>query len=300
MSRTESALSPVLRRLGLARQRAEQPNPRASSFPFVSGDTFRAIGEVLLELSETTHRPTLRTGVIFCEARLLSRADIVDSLRGAKTLLAVPSRARVVIHNGDNIAPLPLLRWIRDEIGPVFATNIVDEETGITAIPIGLENVSLKHNGKLHYYLVELDRPTPLEHRTRLVLSSFHTSTNPTIRDVVRQQVVSSGHSHEDSFRKSLEYREQVRRSMFVISPPGNGPDCHRTWEAMYLGAVPVVLSSHLAGSLRAELPIHAVDDYTEFLSLSQKELTALYILTRQKSTERAFAMYWLSQVLEA
>jgi hypothetical protein len=37
-----------------------------------------------------------------------------------------------------------------------------------------------------------------------------------------------------------------------------------------------------------------------EFLSLGQKELIALYILTRQKSTERAFAMNWLSLVLEA
>jgi hypothetical protein len=30
-------------------------------------------------------------------------------------------------------------------------------------------------------------------------------------------------------------------RSQYVLSPPGNGPDCHRTWEALYLGATPIV-----------------------------------------------------------
>ncbi|CAF4612833.1 unnamed protein product, partial [Rotaria socialis] len=28
--------------------------------------------------------------------------------------------------------------------------------------------------------------------------------------------------------------------------PPGGGTDCHRTWETLYMGAVPIVLSSGL------------------------------------------------------
>ena len=28
----------------------------------------------------------------------------------------------------------------------------------------------------------------------------------------------------------------------FVLSPPGHGLDCHRTWEAILLGAIPIVV----------------------------------------------------------
>ena len=40
-------------------------------------------------------------------------------------------------------------------------------------------------------------------------------------------------------------YRKLVLRSKYVLSPPGNGPDCHRTWEALYLGATPIVLKDY-------------------------------------------------------
>jgi hypothetical protein len=45
----------------------------------------------------------------------------------------------------------------------------------------------------------------------------------------------------------------------FCVSPPGNGIDCHRTWEALYLGVIPVVVSS--AGGLLDHLPCIIVDD---------------------------------------
>ena len=38
-------------------------------------------------------------------------------------------------------------------------------------------------------------------------------------------------------------YRQLLLRSKYVLSPPGNGPDCHRTWESIYLGAIPIVLA---------------------------------------------------------
>lgn len=42
------------------------------------------------------------------------------------------------------------------------------------------------------------------------------------------------------------QYYRAIGNSKFVLSPPGNGLDCHRTWEAMLMGAVPVVRSSGL------------------------------------------------------
>jgi len=48
-----------------------------------------------------------------------------------------------------------------------------------------------------------------------------------------------------------------------VICPRGNGVDCHRVWEVLYLGRVPVVERS-IAMSFFKELPILFVDDWSE------------------------------------
>ena len=47
----------------------------------------------------------------------------------------------------------------------------------------------------------------------------------------------------------------------FILSPPGTGIDCHRTWEAVLVGVIPIVLSSTL-NELYYDLPIVVVDTY--------------------------------------
>lgn len=53
---------------------------------------------------------------------------------------------------------------------------------------------------------------------------------------------------------------------MFVISPEGAGIDCHRTWEAILLGCVPVVKKNELS-SLLNRLPVAILDDWSDFNS---------------------------------
>ncbi len=47
------------------------------------------------------------------------------------------------------------------------------------------------------------------------------------------------------------------------LSPSGGGPDCHRTWEALYLDAIPIVWHSTL-DSLYTNLPIIVIKDWSE------------------------------------
>jgi hypothetical protein len=50
---------------------------------------------------------------------------------------------------------------------------------------------------------------------------------------------------------------------MFVVSPEGAGMDCHRTWEALLLGCIPIVKKNALA-RLFTDLPVLLVDDWQE------------------------------------
>lgn len=56
---------------------------------------------------------------------------------------------------------------------------------------------------------------------------------------------------------------ERNRRYPLWLSPRGNGLDCHRTWEALYLDAIPIVWHSTL-DSLYVNLPIIIIHDWKE------------------------------------
>ena len=90
------------------------------------------------------------------------------------------------------------------------------------------------------------------------------------------------------------EFRRRLAESRFVISPPGNGIDCHRTWEAMYHKTVPVIeapynLFQHI------ELPILTVNSYYDFFKMSFDERLSLY----QKITSRGYPALYMDYWIE-
>lgn len=62
--------------------------------------------------------------------------------------------------------------------------------------------------------------------------------------------------ARHQSWRNQAEF-------MFTLSPEGGGMDCHRTWEGLLLGAIPVVRRNALA-PLFADLPVVIVEDWAE------------------------------------
>jgi hypothetical protein len=78
---------------------------------------------------------------------------------------------------------------------------------------------------------------------------------------------------------------------MFVVSPEGVGVDCHRTWEALMLGCVPIVKRNAIC-ALFEKLPVMLVDDWSEvntqtLLAYIQK------LATEQFDYSPLFGEYW-------
>ena len=57
----------------------------------------------------------------------------------------------------------------------------------------------------------------------------------------------------------------------FVVSPHGNGLDCHRTWESLALGSIPIVKTSGI-DSLFDDLPVWIVQDWSEVTTENMKK----------------------------
>ena len=85
-----------------------------------------------------------------------------------------------------------------------------------------------------------------------------------------RDRYLANEHLRNKSFNVFLKHkmkrndtwREQVKY-YFVISPHGNGLDCHRTWEALALGCIPILKTSTL-NSLFNDLPVLIVDNWSD------------------------------------
>lgn len=91
-------------------------------------------------------------------------------------------------------------------------------------------------------------------------------------------------------------WREKTRYA-FVVSPHGNGLDCHRTWESLVLGNIVIVKRSSL-DPLYEGLPVVIVDDWREITPANLKRWKAGHAAAfgRPEVTERLTNRYWIDR----
>jgi hypothetical protein len=198
-----------------------------------------------------------------------------------------------------------------------FAQNAAFEHPKLTALPIGIANAQWKHGDTAALARIAA-RHTPK--RPGLYVN-FKTGTNPAAREpllaALREKpfAVMGGRmtlrSRLDGMlaaisgrRATVEtrplaypaYLADMARWRYCVSPPGNGIDCHRTWEALYLGVIPVALPA--PGRLLDGLPCIAAGDLAS-LTMEQLE-SRLTELRGPFAWEKLTVSYWHQRIQEA
>ncbi len=82
----------------------------------------------------------------------------------------------------------------------------------------------------------------------------------------------------------------------FVLSPHGAGLDCHRTWEALLLGCIPIVKAAKLNADLFSELPVIIVNDWRE-INPSLLVESAQQLSQQTIRMDKLLMSYWKSQI---
>jgi hypothetical protein len=94
---------------------------------------------------------------------------------------------------------------------------------------------------------------------------------------------------------------ERNRQYPFWLSPRGNGLDCHRTWEALYLDIIPIVWNSSL-NVLYESLPVVIINDYKElnetFLYGKLNEISTKKLSRKFYHYEKLRHAYWRQLIL--
>lgn len=269
---------------------------RPASFPFLSGDSFRHMANRIHDETMELRAADLREGdVVFI------KTDRLHDF-GRRLLPETNARLILVVHNSDYVVD-DSYRYLLDDDKIIFcfAVNAVINHPKLESIPLGLEN-QCKHNAGNRRDYLHLQLSSANRRKRPRVMVAFTLGTNP--------------HKRFDCFmgfyRHPLAvgtppvcnnriYRKLLADCMFVASPAGNGPDCYRTWEAIYLGVVPIVERTPMNEFYASlGLPILIVDSWAEAKAWDESFLEQNYQkIMANADTSAAYADYWRDRIAE-
>lgn len=264
---------------------------RKSSYPYISGDTFRAICDHHID---ETNRPF--------DPKNVAMGDIifVRALPGCldtfvKNLPHIQNQFILITHRSDYTMPGDYAFLLNDDrIIAWFAENKgILNHPKLFPIPIGLSDPHTPH-GKIEI-ITEAIAATRNVAKKHLLYVNFEPSTNSKVRNSIFQHFSKLSFSYLAERKVWGEYLKELAYSKFVLSPPGNGMDCHRTWEALLMGSIPVIKSTSI-DYLFDDLPVVIVQDWSE---VTQKFLEKKYANMRRKTYNfnKLYADYWLNQI---
>jgi len=238
-------------RAGGSRREFSRLNRPPATNRFLTGNGFAACCSVILNYGPLRVNRSGRAEWWFC------KADRLNELFGERE---PDSEIVLVTHNSNMsvderaagyVESTPIRAW--------FAANLECQDPRLRAIPVGVANPHWPHGNQetLSRVLGSAGR------KTRLFDASFSLTTNVDERMYCVQQTG----LRPTAPRPYEAYLEQMAQAHFCVSPRGNGIDCHRTWEALYLRTIPIVTRSVLTDQ-HPELPMIVLDDWSQFADI--------------------------------
>ena len=161
------------------------------------------------------------------EKRWTTSSDFTEALR-----------KHVYVWHAQNVDVSPRLKWIE------FAPLGIDFHTMVGGGRQDWGRKQSKEEQLAELLSIAEKAPPWAERRPRVAM----TAMSMTHRQRIVMQSELHGHKLVDVLKQSnrtLLWRA-LSLHQYVLSPPGAGQDCHRTWEIFALGSVPIILTSTL------------------------------------------------------
>jgi len=174
---------------------------------------------------------------------------------------------------------------VPDNIKRWYMTNCMAGEPRLSSIPFGILNDE------------SADKicSTPEVEKRKWLYVNFHTYT---MERFFLKSHWSSRQITDEHFMTFIaeakpveEYFKDISEHHYVLCPDGNGIDCFRTWEALYLGSIPIVKRSRVTEQF-ADLPVLIVDD---LFNITHKSLLEKHeeVLSKKDNLEKVKLSYW-------
>lgn len=174
----------------------------------------------------------------------------------------------------------------------IVQNSTLNQQDGITASSIGMSFHfvnALKINNLIYDYQIG--------NHENLVLCSISDSTDNRRRGnskINRKKILETLEKNNINNENNvyLTYFMKLPKYKFIISPEGNGIDCHRHYEALIAGCIPIVEDNPTIRSKYGNVPILYTKDYSE---INEKYLHEIYekYLDLKFDFSRLFLNFW-------
>jgi len=218
---------------------------------------------------------------VFCRPEHI--ASLSNSLTFKK--LELPDSINLVTHNSDiNFGEneIKFVLKLLPNIKHWYTQNLLISHPQVSPIPIGIANPKWSHGSPARFANIIEENNV----KDNLYYINFNVSTNPVARiacydelgihNFPRYPNAASIKDHDQFVESTQEnYLRDISKSYFTVSPQGNGMDCHKTWEALYMKTIPIVTRWHGAEKFKElGIPFIIIDHWSEFKNLKlNKEL---------------------------
>lgn len=182
---------------------------------------------------------------------------------------------------------------------------------GIVPFPIGMsyQIVNYKH--------LDMNQFLQNGSHSKLALLSIWPTTDdkrrPTGKNRIRMLQTLASKNYHNQFEQYDGYIHKLKDYKFIFSPEGNGIDCHRHYESLFAGCIPIVEDSEHVRHKYGNMPILYTNDYSEitdsYLETKYTEMldvvydfTPLFLDFYDKETQKqikANSNYWCNRHLK-
>ena len=216
--------------------------------------------------------------LVYCNSSLVNKGKprLVESKLYEK-LQQFKNPFKLILHNSDQNFDTGHLKYLDiPNCKKIYTQNINIKHIDVIPLPIGIANSFWKW-GNLDIFDEVLN--TDIDTKSNFIYANF-TKTGGT-RDENRVECYENVKGQNIPFVENLEYRDylnKLKTYKYCVSPQGNGIDCHRMWEALYLKVVPICIRSKLISHFFSLFPIYIIDSWgdlnSEVLELEYSKFT--------------------------
>ena len=194
---------------------------------------------------------------------------------------------KIISHNSDFPLTEKIKPFLDDEnLICWFGQNVCYSHNKLFSIPIGIANEIWPHGDEE----IIFNTISKQNLKKNLIHCSFDIQTNffERIRCV---NSMTKNNLKMNNREKFPDYLNSLSKSLFTLSPNGNGIDCHKLWEALYLKTIPIVTNS-INVSFYSHLPILIIDSWENFDILNINEELYNIIINKHNYDLLSFNYY--------
>lgn len=239
---------------------------------YLTGDRFRYLCDVDCEKDPEFERKLAnddQVQTVFCQTHELTKNMEIIRRYKSKKFIMVTQNSDGTLAQNPPVRPFDYLWHQEQNVYYWYSQNLNVVAPNVYPIPIGFENQNIFKEGaaKIKHEVMDKYIKMNVPKENKLFLC-FNLGTNTMERETAWTYFLNKpfalcqeGHNNMNLVDT---YFNSMSKCRFVLCPEGNGLDCIRLWEALYLGCIPVIKPRPFVDWFSWHLPMIIVRSWDE------------------------------------